>query len=110
MQCPPIFSIIQWGKISKFFLSSHLVLLQEINKKSPTAEKTNRICYLIPFEENSNTLADETAQPLLWLHDPSGRKDAAVSFGEQKRTVNTTPDTLQTIHSAIIATVSLALL
>lgn len=44
------------------------------------AENTNRIGHLIPFQERPNTLADETVQLLLWLHDPSGRKDAPVSF------------------------------
>lgn len=57
------------------------------------AENTNRIGHLIPFEERPNTLADETVQLLLWLHDPSGRKDAPVSLSEQKRrTGNTAPE------------------
>lgn len=38
-----------------------------MNNKSLTAENTNRIGHLIPFEERSNTLADETVQLLLWL-------------------------------------------
>lgn len=46
----------------------------------------------IQFEERSSTLAEETVQLLLGLHDPSGRKDAAVSFWEQKTTVNTAPE------------------
>lgn len=63
-----------------------------MNNKSPIAENINRTGHLIPFEERSNNLADETIQLLLWLHDPSGRKDAAVSFWEKKRTVNIAPE------------------
>lgn len=44
-----------------------------MNNNSPVAENTNRISHLIPFEEGSNTSADETPRLLLWLADPSGR-------------------------------------
>lgn len=31
-----------------------------MSNKSPIAEDINRICHVIPFEERSNNLADET--------------------------------------------------
>lgn len=54
-------------------------------------------------------------QLLLWLHDPSGRKDAAVSFWEKKRIVNTAPEIhykpyIIVHYSSHYATISLALL
>lgn len=83
---------------------------------SPVAENSNRICHLIPFEEGSNTSAEETVQLLLWLSDPSGRtmytaRMLLYHFERKKENCEyNLRDTLQSIHSPIIATVSLGLL